>query len=53
MRVWESGKEEFGIKDNFLVLTNVPYYRIVYYTKMEETKRKRFDDEVKKKKKRR
>lgn len=48
MRVWKSGEEEFAIKGNILVLTNVPYYRIVYYTKMEEPKRKRFNDEVKK-----
>lgn len=49
MRVWNGGEEEFGIKDNFLVLTNVPDYRIVYYTKVEATKRKRCCDELRKK----
>lgn len=36
-----------------MVLANVPDYRMVYCTKMEETKRERFGDEVKKRRSKR
>lgn len=40
MRVWNGAEGEFGVKDDSLILAKVPDYRMVYFTKVEETKRK-------------
>lgn len=46
MRVWNGAEGEFGVKDDSLILAKVPDYRMVYFTKVEETKRKRLGNRM-------